>query len=817
LRADPVVSRPRSALGAARLLAALSLMLVLAIGGTADLARAEEALQLEVYINEVPTQLIGAFVMLDDKHIASRQHELEEMGLNPKGRGEPDKLVTLDDLAGLSYRYDEPTQRIYITAPDDMRIAKEYDVSNRTRMDLPIQSAYGAVLNYDLFSSATRGQAKQWLAFSGASGTFDARFFTPYGTLSQSAILQDSQAAAFAALRLNTTYTYSDYETMRTYRVGDTINGGLAWTRPIRIGGLQVQRNFGLRSDLVTLPLPATRGTAAVPSTADIYINNIKTYSQDIAAGPYVLNNLPAIGSNGTARVVLRDSSGKTTEATLPFYASAMLLAPGLFDYSLEAGLPRLSFGTVDDTYLNRAVASASARYGMFDWLTLEGHGEGGAGLGNASAGVVARTGSFGIASVAVAGSYYASRMGYQSYLSYETKLLGFSFNASSQMTFGPYNDLASVTARLQQQAVLTNPFDVSSFVDLSASVTQAINSSMVTSASPPKAFNRLSVSAPLPFAHANLTGSYIESVDGGGVRSDILSATVSGAWHDVSVFATAFTALAGPRNTGFMVGLSMPLGDSVTVSTSVSGGGGGSTVNVDAVKPLDEKPGSIGWRIHDGEFGSTQRAAAVSYRSSFARTEASVYQDSSGVQGTAEVEGAVATLGGGVFFTNRIDDAFAVVNTGVAGIPVFYENRPVGVTNASGLALITGLRSYQPNKIAIDPANLPVDAQITASETVVAPADRSGVKVDFTVKTDTRPAVVVFQGGDGQPLAAGAQGQIEGGESFVVGYDGRAYIENLAATNNATITLLNGGCHATFAYEPHPGEQVVVSPVVCK
>jgi len=790
---------------------------MLAVGGMAGPARAEESLQLEVFINEVPTQLIGAFVMLDDKRIASRQHELEEIGLNPKGHGDPDKLVTLDDLAGVTYRYDESTQRINITAPDSMRVSKEYDLSNRTRMDLPIASAWGAVLNYDLFSSAAHGQQKQWLAFSGASGTFDARFFTPYGTWSQSAILQSSQTDAFAALRLNTTYTYSDYEAMRTYRAGDTINGGLAWTRPIRIGGVQVQRNFGLRSDLVTVPLPAARGTAAVPSTADIYINNIKTYSQDIAAGPYVLNNLPGIAGNGTARVVLRDSSGRTTEAFLPFYTSALLLAPGLFDYSFEAGLPRLSYGTTGDSYLHRAVASASARYGMFDWLTLEGHAEGGAGLGNASAGFAARTGAFGVTSAAVAASYYASRVGYQSYVSYETKLWCFSINASSQMTFGSYDDLASVTARLQQQAVQTNPFDVSSFVDLSASVTQAINTSLFTSARPPKAFNRISVSAPLPIARANLTGSFVQSVDPLGVRSDIVSATLSGAWRDVSLFGTAFTTVSGAKNTGFIVGLSMPLGDSVTVSTSVSGGTNGNSVNVDAVKPLDTKEGSYGWRIHDGEFGATQRAAAVSYRSSFARTEATAYQDKSGVQATAEVEGAVATLGGGVFFTNRIDDAFAVVQTGVPGIPVFYENRPVGVTNASGLALVTGLRSYQPNKIAIDAANLPVDAEVASNETVVAPADRSGVTVDFTVKTDTRPAVVVFQGADGQALAAGAQGQIEGGESFVVGYDGRAYIKNLAASNNATITLMNGTCNAAFAYEPHPNEQVVIPSVVCK
>ena len=794
---------------------------MLAVAWAADRARAEDAgdpMQLEVFINDVPTQLIGAFVLLDDKRIAARQHELEDLGLNPNGHSDPDKLVILDNLAGVSYRYEEATQRIYVTAPDDMRITKEYNFSNRSPTKLPIQSGYGAVLNYDLFSSAASSQQKRNFAFSGATGTFEGRIFSPYGTLSQSALLQSSFDERFSALRLNTTYSYSDRESMRTYRAGDTINGGLAWTRPIRIGGLQVQRNFDLRPDLVTLPLPSARGSAVVPSTADIYINNVKTYSQDIVPGPYVLNNLPAITGNGTARVVLRDSSGKTTEAVLPFYTSATLLAPGLFDYSLEAGLPRLSFGTTADTYLTRPVASASTRYGMFDWLTLEGHAEGGAGLANASAGIAARTGSFGVASAAFSASYYASRMGYQSYLAYETRLLGLSISASSQMTFGSYDDLASVTARLQQQVLTpTNPFDVTSFVDISASVANAINTSLITSARPPKAFNRISVGAPLPFARANLTGSFIQTIDATGLRANIVSATLSAGWRDASIFATAFRDLSGVKNTGFLVGVSMPIGGGATVSTSASGGTGGSSVNVDAVKPLDVKPGSFGWRIRDSELGSAQRAAAASYRSTFARAEAAVYQDHNGVQATAEVEGAVATLGGGVFFANRIDDAFAVVATGVPGIPVFFENRPVGVTNSSGLALVTGLNSYQPNKVAIDIANLPVDADVTASEMVVAPADRSGVKIDFTVKTDAKPAVVVFQGADGQPLAAGAQGQIEGGDSFAVGYDGRAYIKNLGPTNNATITLMNGECHATFAYEPHPTEQVVISPVICQ
>src|SRR5262249_45627290 len=146
------------------------------------------------------------------------------------------------------------------------------------------------------------GGNSSWYAFNGASATFDGRVFTPYGTFSQGALLTSTVSERFEPLRLNSTFAYSDPETMTTYRAGDTINGGLAWARPIRIGGLQVDRNFGLRPDLVTIPLPFAAGSAAVPSTADIYINNVKTTSQDLGPGPYVLSNVPAIGGNGTAR-----------------------------------------------------------------------------------------------------------------------------------------------------------------------------------------------------------------------------------------------------------------------------------------------------------------------------------------------------------------------------------------------------------------------------------------------------------------------------------------------------------------------------------
>jgi outer membrane usher protein len=357
----------------------------------------------------------------------------------------------------------------------------------------------------------------------------------------------------------------------------------------------------------------------------------------------------------------------------------------------------------------------------------------------------------------------------------------------------------------------------IQSYLDLSSSV-NTTNPALFTNARAPKALNRISVGVPLPFDRASLSATLIQSNDAAGNRSNIVTATLTaGLPYDASFFATAFTTLAGEKNTGFLAGISFPLGSSATTSTSVSKGPGGTTLNIEAAKPLDLKPGSVGWRLRDSEGDGTQRSAAVAYRSSFARGEAGVSQDRNGTLVTADVEGAVVTMGGGVFFANRIDDAFAVVETGAPGLEVFHENRSVGLTDSAGRALVPGLRSYQPNKISINTASLPVDADIATTESIVAPADRSGVRMNFAVQVNVRPAIVVFKHSNGEPLAAGSVGQVEGGDSFVVGYDGQAYIKNLASENNASITLVNGTCRAAFSYNPRPNEQVVISPVTCQ
>jgi outer membrane usher protein len=270
-------------------------------------------------------------------------------------------------------------------------------------------------------------------------------------------------------------------------------------------------------------------------------------------------------------------------------------------------------------------------------------------------------------------------------------------------------------------------------------------------------------------------------------------------------------------NSTGLFVGLTVPLSDAVSASLGAARGQGGTTINAEVVKPLTPQPGSYGWRVRDTEGASRYREASASYRSSYGTVQLGASQDRDNSRGLMELRGSIAAMGGGVFFSNWIDDGFAVVNAGASGLEVLHDNRPVGVTDAKGMLLVPTLRSYQKNKITVDPANLPVDAAIESTREIIAPADRSGVLVNFQVRSDTTSALVAFVRTDGSFVPAGAAGRIEGGSEFIVGYDGQAFIKELGSSNLATIESIDGTCRANFAFTPRPREQVFISPVECR
>ncbi|MBY0611110.1 MAG: fimbria/pilus outer membrane usher protein [Beijerinckiaceae bacterium] len=798
--------------------ACLTLLLILAPVAARPIDAAEpQNLQLEVMLNGEPARVIGSFLRMEDGRLAATRREIEEIGLRLAEPGAPDTITFLDALPGVAHEYVERTQTVRLSATDAARKPQTFDLSPLAEPGTPSARSWGMVLNYD--GLATFGNPSRFAAFTGTSLTLEGRVFSPYGTIEQSAIARSIAGRSPGVLRLDTAWRYSDEQSLVTYRAGDAIGGGLAWTRPIRLGGLQAQRNFALRPDLVTTPLPSLGGTAGVPSTVEVYVNSIRTFSQSVGTGPFSVTNIPVVSGAGNAQLVIRDAAGRETKTDLPFFATANLLAQGRTEWSVEGGLPRLAYGAGDDAYVRTPVGSASFRGGLTDAITGLAHAEAGGGLVNAGLGAAFVTGSIGAATLAAAASSGRSGSGFLGYAAWETKLLQVNVSVSSQRSFSAFDDLASVTARMASRSAPTQ--DV--FGTLAYGGGQGLgygsNAALFASARLPRAIDRITFSAPLPLdRESSLGASYIHLRDGSGHVSHLLSASYSRSLpRGASFYATLFHDAAARGTSGLFVGFSMPLGPAASVSASVSRSRGGTTFAADAVRTLGQEIGDYGWRLHDGEGGSTYREASAAYRSRYGVVQASVGQDRSHGNGSLGLRGAIAAMDGEVFATNWVDDGFALVRVGAPGVAVFNENRPVGRTDANGVLLVPTLRSYQKNRVSIDPAALPVDLELERVKDFAVPADRAGVSVDFQVRSLADAALVPFMLADGRAAPAGAAGMSSTGETFIIGYDGEAFLRRLSGANSVTIDLPDGSCRAEFAFEAKPGAQVRLPPQICR
>ena len=398
---------------------------------------------------------------------------------------------------------------------------------------------------------------------------------------------------------------------------------------------------------------------------------------------------------------------------------------------------------------------------------------------------------------------------GFQSYVASRYPAFGINIHASSQRTWGAYNDLASVTSRAQPLLSL--------FSDRTTDVTSADIFSV--SYLSPKFLDTIAMSFPLPFVQGSVSAGLMHLGAADGKVSDIVTLSYARAlpW-DASFHVSAFGDLRDKKTGGIFAGISVPLDKSTFASTGVTQTRQGTNFTADAGKSIESEVGSYGWRVYDSEGTTADRGAMGVYRSSVAEIQGNVWQRTGSSGGSVQVNGAVATMGGGVFLSNRIEDSFAVVDTGTPNVDVLHENRPAGKTNSRGQVLIPTLRSYQPNKITIDPAGLPINADISETQIVVTPADRTGVLARFGVKTDVKSAVVVLSDPSGKVLPAGAAGRLEGTEEpFMVGYDGRAYVRGLDEANTVVVTLPAGECRASFPYAAQENSQVVIGPVVCQ
>lgn len=716
--------------------------------------------------------------------------DLQRAGL-PADRLPPGE-VALAGLPEVKVGYDAGGQRLQLSVPDDWFAPRETPFQESTRRVRP-EEGQGALVNYDFYASRGKeddGQAALWheVRMFGGRGVFSTN-----GTVRKS--FQGGGSRQEDYIRYDTGWSYSNDDSATRWTIGDTLSDALSWSSSVRMGGVRFGRDFSLRPDLVTWPLPALSGNAAVPTAADLFINGSRAGSTHLQPGPFSLTNLPYVNGAGNAVLVTTDALGRQVSTTLPFYVASEMLKPGLSDGAVTLGALRRSYGTENFDY-GAMAGSASWRYGLSDIFTLESHAEGAGSLALAGGGGLLKLGQFGIVNASLTGSKTAGADGRQSGWGYQYSNGTFSVATQHILRDVGYGNLALYERRTSYN---TRYAPVVSLSKRSDQYTTAVSMGR--------------------FGSLGAAWIGVRSFDGR--KTALLSLSWSRTlWNSSSLNLAA----SRDRDRGaWDLGLSLqiPLGgrDNVAFSTR-SAPKSGSSQRVDYSRAM-ATDGGMSWNMAWARQSRTRsyQQASLGWRNNHIELLGGGYGETDSMNWWGEAMGSLAVMDGQVFAANRIDDAFAVISTsGQPGIPVSYEHQPVGTTDEKGYLLVSRVSSWYPASYSIDGLNLPADSQLKQTERRVALRRDSGYLIHFEIDS-ARAASVILQDEEGAPLPVSSAVSRPGQPAAAVGYDGIAWLEDLRDSNLLTVTTPQGArCRATLVLQANPGRRLqTYGPLICR
>jgi outer membrane usher protein len=675
------------------------------------------------------------------------------------------RYFPLAALPRVALDFDAATQHLDIKAPPEAFQLTRESAPQRVGPRIT-PSDPGAFLNYQLSDQSIDGQRN-------AGELLELGLFNRNGVLTASGVARQGSGTD-EAIRLDTVFTHDFVSRLETVNVGDTISDPGSWGNAVRFGGLRWATNFGIRPDLLTTPLLTTGGTAVVPSTVDVFVNNQRVSSTSVPPGPFVIDNVPTVSGGGDVSVVVRDALGREQVVTQSFYTGITLLAPGLSQYSVDLGKIRDDYAIYSNHY-GALTGDATYRRGITDSLTVEGHAEFLAHDAHA-VGVQVASGidTLGIVTATVAGGGDGNGQGVLTGVGFERRektvsaVLNFSYATDG---FRQVGDETIPGLRFRTKSVAQLGFDVGRAGTLAAAAV------LETYRDSPQ-LETLSLTDSVPIGPR-------------GSLSLTLSRTTSGTTAN-SAYLTYTIALGGRR---------------AATATAVRGSGVGAPSNELYATYLENPPvgPGAGWRLGGATTGDYDADFKAQFEPADAEVEAARNQGVSGQ--SLYVRGAATLLDGMLGATRSLTNSFAVVDVGgIADVPVYLDNQLVAHTDSSGHALLPNLRAFEPNRVGVDPVELPLATEIDARMVVLAPGYRTGVVARFPV-TRIHGGTFRLVMDDGKPVPAGAS-VAYGGAEFPVAMDGTTYITTYAQAGGGRAHWDGTAC--TFTLPAPPADDVL-------
>ncbi len=753
-----------------------------AVNGKGDDNGSAETLLLDVTVN---TQLLPEIVRvekladgrlalpLDAWHAARlRLPEGEPLSLPDDQRG-----YALDSVPGLTYKLDRSRLTLAITAAAAAFQGSTIDQS-REGTAPPNLSPLGFYLNYDAsITSVTSGD----FGYDSYGALVEGVAFNSWGSAVAGVILRGDRDGD-EAVRGETFLRKDLPGPMETLVLGDTIGSGGAWSRPARYAGIRWARDFSLRPGFITMPMPNISGSAALPSTIDILVNNQRQLSERVNPGPFDLTNVPVTSGAGEINLIVRDLLGRETVISESYYVTPRLLAKGLTDFSLEIGALRKNFGSESNDY-GDGFAAGTWRHGLTSALTGETHIELQQMRQAAGFDLVGLLGTLGAAEVSAAVADTDGVVGNHYLLGLERRTPTGAGSLRWEYFDRYFIQFGSLSGETRPRERYSANLGVSLFEKVSAGI--------------------------------NYTWQDTWEGERFSLATASLGVSLPG---DMNLNAFASQRLEGGHDWSGGVSLSMPLGKQRTATVSTNRGSGGRTSNTAAVSQSIPPGPGLGWLVRAGDDPTQRWQGGLTWNTNVGSVSTEVSDTANNPALRLGTSGSVGLLGGHPFATRNIGTgSFAVVKVGdLEGIPVYRSNQLVATTNASGLALVPDLLPYQENQLTIDPVELPFDIEIGGVKETVLPYARSGLFVDFPVRR-SRNALVLLRRADGSPMPAGARVTVSPGENeFLVGKRGEVYLMDLVDSNRLSVKWKGATCHLILPLDPKGPSEPRIGPVTC-
>jgi outer membrane usher protein len=683
-------------------------------------------------------------------------------------------------LKGANYDIDINAQAIKISAPSDSFGIT--DLTDKTPLEYPInKSPLGAYLNYDLTSTTSSGRQDV-----NSYGAFlEGIIFNHYGSLVSSVFQRGSSLIDNDYSNTVRAQTYFQKDMpfkMKKVIIGDSVSSAGSWSRPIRFGGISWSTDFSLRTGFISAAAPSINGSAALPSIIDVLIDNRKSQSNSVNAGPFQIDDFPTTSGAGQVNVVVKDILGIETISALNFYSTPRLLKKNLNEFSFEAGMERKNYGLESNSYEKPFVAATFRR--GFSGFTVEGRTELQGFRQAAGIEVASLIKKYAVVYFALAASKTDEKQGLHRIFGLDRSSKDVNFNLKVEHFDRDFVQMGAYANEINPRQKVLLGWGVNIYRNL------WINTNVISQTNwNSDKFNLVS---------ANLATRLTKNIR-----------------------LNAYASKQLGQNQDYTVGLNivMPFSDARNLTLTSTKDSRGKTHSKAQLNRTIVGSNGIGYRVSVDDSISKQISASISANTTVNKMTIDADQSISGNSLRFRTSGSLGMLAGLPFASKKIGHgSFAVIKVAdEPNIDVYQSNRKISKTNSRGLALLPNILPYQQNKVSIQPEDLPFDLEVNEISQLVTPQARSGVFINLDIKKTNNRLVTLLRA-DGSLIPIGSEVNMQPSNTdFIVGKRGQVYLQGLSGNNRAMVSFEQGTCSANVHAPINSVNKNLMLTVVCK